>query len=531
MLPILTPEQMRFADRYAIETLHISPAILMEGAARAAFERIYPHMKSHAALSHRSQLSIVILCGSGNNGGDGFALARLFSHYADVRVVWIGAKEKMTPETRMNFDLLATHIIPTLHCTSETILAKGELQRLLRDADCVLDALIGNGGTEHLRGVVVDILREINATRRSDRLDIAIDIPTGLNAETGKAHVNCFRAEITVSLAALKTGLLLNNAPEYVGQCITVPIGIPADFLNKQATVRVIEEQDKERMFQARPRNATKHDFGSVAIIGGTLSMPGAPALAANACIAAGAGLVKMFTPSAHSAVFPEVMTKLLRVNTNGSIARENIEILQRSLEKHSVFVIGPGLGKDEETLAVIREIIARVREEQSVVIDADGLRAVQMDTDMFLPLHPHTVLTPHRGEFARMTGINYTSIPDNAHTLASQWAAKLGCTVLLKNVPTIISNGTTSFWNTSGNAGMATAGSGDVLAGIIGAFLAQRNIHGWDFTETVAMAAYCHGLAGDFAAAALGQQNVTASSIIRYLSDVFPKFQRPHWL
>lgn len=322
MLPILTPEQMRLADRYAIETLHIPPAILMEGAARATFECIHPRMKSHAALYHRPRLNVLILCGSGNNGGDGFALARLIAHYADVRVVWIGAKEKMSPETRMNFDLLAASPIPTLHCSSETILASEEWQRLLRDADCVLDALIGNGGTENLRGVVVDILRQINATRRSGRLDIAIDVPTGLNAETGKAHADCFRAQMTVSLAALKTGLLLNDAPEYIGQCITVPIGIPADFLEKQATVRVMEEQDKERMFQARPRTATKHDFGSVAIIGGTLSMLGAPALAANACIAAGAGLVRMFAPGTHSAVFPEVIIEPLLTDANGSIAR-----------------------------------------------------------------------------------------------------------------------------------------------------------------------------------------------------------------
>lgn len=513
----LTPAQMRTADAYATDTLGIPPAILMEDAARAAFEMIRPLVEKHCERHHILRPSIVFLCGSGNNGGDGFVLARHFWHIADVRVYWTGAVEKMSAETRLNFTLLETHGIRMQHISSSET-----LESLVMDADCLVDALIGNGGSEVLRGITADILRQISQNKRSRTLSVAIDIPTGLNAETGRAHKDCFCADYTITMAALKTGLLLNDANDVCGNIVTVPIGIPASVVEMQAAARVLGDDDIARLLPPRrPRRTTKHDVGSVAIIGGTSTMAGAPALCANACISAGAGLVRLYTPHIHSAVLPEVMAHLLPANGAGMIPRVALPLLREAVEKSDVLAIGPGLGTDAETLEVVRELIAHIPHEKPIVLDADGLRAVRLADGAFLPLRPNIVLTPHRGEFARLTGCAYETIPETAQTLAPEWARRLGCTLLLKNVPTIVSNGELSYWNTSGNAGMATAGSGDVLTGIIAALLAQSTMLGIEALEATALGAYLHGRAGDIYAAQHSQQTLTASDLIATLPSV----------
>lgn len=514
---VLTPTQMRSCDAYAIETLGIPAAILMEDAARAAFEVIRSLVEEHCQKRDIVRPSLVFLCGSGNNGGDGFVLARHFSHIADVRVYWTGSVEKMSAETRMNFTLLETHSILTQHISSSET-----LENITLEADCIIDALIGNGGSERLRGIAADILRTVREHRRSRTLSIAIDIPTGLNGETGKAHEDCFRADYTVTMAALKTGLLLNDAPDVCGCIITVPIGIPASVIEKQASVRVLEQDDVVRLLPKRPRRATKHDFGSVAIIGGTQAMSGAPALSANACISAGAGLVRLYAPYIHNAALPEVMAHTLPSNAQGAISRAALPLLREAIEKSDVLALGPGLGADAEMLDVVRELIASIPPHKSVVIDADGLRALRLENETLLPLRPNIVLTPHRGEFARLTGCDYEAIPETAQTLAPAWAKTLGCTLLLKNVPTIISNGALSYWNMSGNAGMATAGSGDVLTGIIAAILAQTRRLGIEPLEAAALGAYIHGRAGDLFAVQHSQQTLTASGLIGMLGAVF---------
>lgn len=514
---VLTPSQMRDSDTYAIETLGIPSAILMEDAACAASEVMGVLLDEHCKRYRVVRPRIIFLCGSGNNGGDGFVLARHFSHRADVRVYWTGAVEKMSAETRMNFTLLESHGIHTQHLSTPEM-----LQGVDMESDCLVDALIGNGGSENVRGIVADVLRIIKENKLAKTLSIAVDIPTGLSAETGKAHPDCFRADYTITMAALKTGLLLNDAPDVCGEIRTVSIGIPASFIERQASVMVLEDADITQLLGKRPRRAAKHDFGSVAVIGGTAVMAGAPALAANACIAAGAGLVRLYAPTIHPMTKLEVMSHALPAGERGVITRSALPLLREAIEKNTAFIIGPGLGSDAETLDVVRELLTLIPPDKPVVLDADGLRAVRLDSGNFLALRPNIVLTPHRGEFARLTGCAYEYIPETTQTLAPEWASALGCTLLLKNVPTIVSNGTLSYWNMSGNAGMATAGSGDVLAGIIGALLAQGTTLGLDTLETAALGAYIHGRAGDVYVQMHSQQTLTASGLIEMLGVVF---------
>jgi NAD(P)H-hydrate epimerase len=514
---ILTPAQMRDCDDFAIQSLGIPSAILMEDAARSAFEVILPIVREHC--SAKKQPNILILCGSGNNGGDGFALARMLVHHASVRVVWIGGREKMSDETAMNFTSCEKHGIPLQHLCSEADVAALDI-----GADCILDALVGIGGSENLRGIAAALLEKCStfiATSSTKPCTIAIDIPTGLNAETGKSHQYCFRADYTITMAAYKTGLLLNDAREVCGKILPVPIGIPKAHIAQTARIYALEQEDIRTILPVRNPRSTKHSFGSVAIIGGTSSMSGAPALAANACISAGAGLVRLYAPSIHAAVLPEIMTTRLPASNTGGISLEAQEILHETITQNSVFVIGMGLAREAASLQVVRYLLENILPEKPIVLDADGLRVLHRmgDVEKIARLRENIICTPHRGEFAALTGEDYEQIPDTAHILAPKWAELLGCTILLKNVPTIISNGKISYWNTSGNAGLATAGSGDVLAGIIGAILAQ----GVSPVQAAALGAYLHGAAADWYAARHSQETLSASRVITSLQEVIP--------
>jgi hydroxyethylthiazole kinase-like uncharacterized protein yjeF len=514
MHSILTPEKMRLCDSYAIETLSIPAAILMEDAAHATFERARAIVQEHFPNKH---CRILIFCGSGNNGGDGFALARMLTHRAntEVRVVWIGAIEKMSSETVMNFHSVQKHGIPLQHVVSEE-----DIAALAFDADCVIDALVGIGGNEHPRGVLAMLLEKISQTETftTKPFTIAIDVPTGLNAETGKAHQHCIRANFTITLAALKTGLLLNDAREMCGEIVVVPIGIPQAYIAQQASIYALEPSDVRRILPPRPHHSTKHSYGSVAVIGGTSQMAGAPTLTANASISAGAGLVRLYSPNIHNAVLPEVMTTRLVATERGGISLGAKFVFEEAITQNDVFVLGMGLGTEAESLAMMRWLLENIPPEKPIVLDADGLRVLRLADGGLLPLRANIVCTPHRGEFARLTGEDYAAIPERAHILAPEWASRLGCVMLLKNVPSIISNGVQSYWNMSGNAGLATAGSGDVLSGIIGAMLAQ----GVKPLEAAALGAFLHGTAGDVYVAQFSQETLTASRIITALQEVF---------
>jgi ADP-dependent NAD(P)H-hydrate dehydratase / NAD(P)H-hydrate epimerase len=360
-------------------------------------------------------------------------------------------------------------------------------------------------------------------------LCIAIDISTGLDAASGKAHEKAFPAHHTITMAALKTGLLLNDAPDACGQIHTVPIGIPDDYIAKQARVRVLTMHDVRRLLPARARRSAKHDFGSIAVIGGTHTMAGAPALAANASISAGAGLVRLYAPGVHPAVLPEIMTRELP-HLNGALSDnpETRAVLEEAIQVNTAFVIGPGLGSNPDTMRLVRWLVESIPAVKPIVIDADGLRALSVENGTAPPLRPNIVLTPHRGEFTRFVqgmqgSVDYVSVPANAHTLAPEWAARLGCTLLLKNVPTIVSDGHMTYYNTSGNAGMATAGSGDVLSGILGALLAQHISLNITALEATAIGAFLHGSAGDAFAARHGMASLTASGLIGGLCEVLP--------
>lgn len=502
MLAVLTPEQMRAADAAAIER-GVPSLVLMENAARSAAESI-----EHWLGKERKQtLSALIACGSGNNGGDGFALARhLLCRGWRVSVWWTGSRERMSPETATNLAALEALKVPLL------FVPPGQLPPPPPPVDVVVDALLGTGARPPLRGEIASILRILRSlpARR-----VALDVPTGLDAETGEADPEAFAAELTVTMFALKSGLLLNEGIRLCGRIEIASLGVPAAWAAEQADTWVLEWDDIHRLLPPRRRISSKFDYGRVGIIAGSSMMAGAAALAANAAIRTGAGLVYLYTAGRiHSAIAPEIIVRLLPSTAEGWFAPEALPSLQELCERVDALVIGPGTGV--AALPVLSQLLSSLPERLPVVIDADALRAITPESR----LAPTRVVTPHLGEFSRMTGLPRETIARRAPWLARQWAQRWGSVVLLKHVPTVITDGRTSYWNRGGNPGMATAGAGDVLSGMLGALLAR----GLPPLEAAACAAFLHSAAGDFLLTSLSAESLTASALVEALPSVLPQ-------
>lgn len=502
MRPILTPEQMRRADAAAINR-GIPSLLLMENAARSAADIL----ERWLGTQRPAVPTALVVCGSGNNGGDGFALARhLLCRGWRVTVWWSGQREQMTWETATNFAALQGFGVPLI------AVPPGQLPPPSPTVDLVVDALLGVGARPPVRHSLLPLLRCLRSVpgRR-----VALDVPTGLDAETGEADPEAFRAELTVTMGALKTGLLLNEGWHLCGHIEVASLGVLPSLLGEHADTWALESEDIVKSFPPRRRISTKFDYGRVGIVAGSALMAGAAALTANAAIRSGAGLVYLYTAGRiHSAVAPEVIVRLLPSTPEGWLAPEALPVLRELLERVDVLIVGPGLGS--AAAPIVEQLLSEVSEQIPVVLDADALRIVTPQSRL-----PRCwVVTPHVGEFARMTGEARAEIARRAPWRARYWARQWGCTVLLKHVPTVITDGERSYWNLGGNPGMATAGAGDVLSGILGAFLAR----GLPPLEAAAFAAFVHSAAGDACLRSLSAESITASALLDTLPAVLPQ-------
>lgn len=493
---------MRAADRAAIEQCGIPSAILMENASRSAADIIRAE-----CLQGRDRQRVLLLCGPGNNGGDGFALARHLAGDADVWVFYFGSPDKMSAETRTNFTVLAAFGIPLFNIADAAIPA-----RELFQADIVVDAMLGTGGDVKLRDPLPAILTAVNSARA---VRIALDMPTGLDGLTGAAHRDAFCADYTITMSAAKRGMYFGRGPELCGEVRIASIGAPPQINVQQGGAAILEEEDLRSLLPPRRADSSKFDYGRILVVGGSAAMPGAIALSANAAIRAGAGLVTLFTTDVHPAVRPEIMLRRMTPNAEGAIASSNFDSILVELQKSDVILIGPGLGRSPDTLALVASLLPELSAEQTCILDADAL-AVWPGYDGVLP--HKLICTPHTGEFARALDQKRDHVARQPEHFISEWLDGIGGTLLLKGVPTVIENRERQFLNIGGNPGMATAGSGDVLAGIIAA-LAGRGLAP---LEAAALGAWMHSAAGDAAMQVHGMEGVTASAIIENLDAVF---------
>jgi hydroxyethylthiazole kinase-like uncharacterized protein yjeF len=496
---ILSVKQVRDADNFAINELKIPSAILMENAARSSTDFIIKK------ITDLQCPNICIFCGSGNNGGDGFAIARhLFNNIlnANIRVFLNGNTNKMSSETKCNYEILINMNIEIIHI-EEALLEEYDFE-----SDVIIDALIGVGGSENLKGNIVPLLEKIN---KINAMKFAIDIPTGLNADTGAYHKNSFNADYTISMFAEKTGMYLNNADEITGEIHTADLGAPMSIVENLSDIKIIEKNDIRQILKKRTNKSIKFDFGRVFVIAGSMDMPGAAALSSNATVRTGAGITYLITPHIHSSIFPEIITYR---TSNEYLTIDDFDFIMEKVKKADAIAVGPGIGNKPETLELIRKIIFEIDDNIPLVVDADAIKALNKNDK----LRKNIVLTPHIGEFAELLSKNRNEINDNALELAMEYAQKMNCIIHLKHFPSVTTDGKTSYWLESKNPGLSSGGSGDVLTGIIAGLIGQTK----DTLLSSSLGAYLHHYAADLVTETIPFESLKGTDIIEGLAKVF---------
>ena len=525
---------MREIDRKTTERLGTPSLVLMEHAALATADAV--------ACVGVADKSMLVLCGPGNNGGDGAAAARLLALAgARVDVVLLGEVKNTKGDARTNFDKVATQAsggtLRFFECASADRWDSLAGEQLAKPYDSVVDALFGTGLTRPLTGVYGDAvryllqlreLREEQETRRP--AIISIDIPSGLNADSAQPIGEAVRADVTVTMTAPKPANVLPPAAAFNGRLIVADIGSPRELILEAKTQLFVSDEADARRWLIQTRytsDSYKNTHGHVLVIAGSRAFAGAAALCGNAAMRSGAGLVTVGTPvSAQPLVaaqlMPEVMTAALAETDRGAVSDDALSHVLRLAERASVIAVGPGLSsEDNRTRDFVRALFER--RTTPLVIDADGLNCLapwpaSLCGRADLPV----VLTPHPGEMLRLIGADDNSALDDRVTAVREFAVAREVIVVLKGTrPLIAAPDGRVFVNPTGNAGLGTAGAGDTLTGIIAGFLAQA--YGTlkneaNAFETVVAALYVGGLAGDLAAEELGMRAMVASDIREHL-------------
>ena len=517
-MKVVTAAEMRQIDQDTIEGIGIPGIVLMETAGSAivrAIERHYPTCQR-----------IGIFAGKGNNGGDGIVIARQLAHVGrDVRLFLVSPPDSFTGEAQLNLQIAKNlglrieEILTGIAFESDTSRDSNTFLNHIAGCELLVDAILGTG----LRGDVRDpIATVINAINRLPIPILSVDLPSGLDADTGHPLGTCVRADRTVTIGLPKRGLLMHPGAELAGKLEVVDIGFPEQVVDAQdIKVNWTSATQAVQWMPPRPLSSHKGNYGRVLVVAGSIGMTGAAALASEAALRAGAGLVTLATPRHLNPILegllPEVMTLPLPETDAGSLAASATSAILEFAEKtKSILAIGPGLSQHPETVSFVHQLIRENQErglDLRMVIDADGLNALAQARETISLLDSEAVLTPHPGEMARLTNTAVSILKKDRIGTAQQFASKYGVTLVFKGAPTVTSDPNGNLWvNSTGNPGMATGGMGDVLTGIIAGLMAQ----GIPSESAAALGVYIHGLAGDIAAERLGMHGLTASDVLK---------------
>jgi NAD(P)H-hydrate epimerase len=522
-MKVVTASQMRRIDQQTIEDIGIPGMVLMEHAGSAIVRTI------QSQFPNCRRIGIVV--GKGNNGGDGLVIARQLSHVGQsVQIFLVSPPDRFTGDALTNLQIVQNLQLPIEHIFSETALEA--MEGKIAVCDLIVDAIFGTGLRGGVRGDIATVIERINAIQRPV---IAIDLPSGLAADTGQAEGACIHADYTVTIGLPKRGLLLYPGAELTGQLEVADIGFPERVINAQ-NIRVNWTQPigKTRASHAevsewippRPRHSHKGTYGRVFMVAGSTGMTGAAALGCEAALRVGAGLVTLGIPKSLNPILEvklsEVMTLPLPETAEGSLAfAAKSQILEFVERTSSILAVGPGLSQGPETVELIHSLIRENR--TPVVIDADGLNALsqgEMTVEspratvkaLLSSLTAPAVLTPHPGEMARLIGSRPRELEQDRIGIAQQFAQEQDITLVLKGAPTVIAGADGEVWlNSTGNPGMATAGMGDVLTGVIAGLIAQ----GVSSFNAAVLGVYLHGLAGDIVAQSLGMHGLMAGDVL----------------
>ncbi len=501
---VLNTAQMREADRRTIHEIGIPSIVLMENAGRQAVAAM------EAAFEDLAASHVAVLCGRGNNGGDGFVVARtLIQRGVETSVFLIGSVSEVQGDARVNIEVLGRIGLTVVEITSAQ---DWELHfSEISECDVLVDAMLGTGFHGALTGLLQTVVADINGLGVPV---VAIDLPTGLSADGAEMEGDAVEASMTVTLAAPKIPLVFPPAESYAGDLVIADIGIPYPVI-EELDGPYLELLTRERMrgiVPARAPESHKGDFGRVLIVAGSRGRTGAAHLAAIGALRSGAGLVTVATPRSClpivASMGPEYMTEALDETVSGGI---DFASLDRLFELDAdVIAVGPGIGRDPATVAFVHGLLERAG--VPIVLDADALNAFSGDPDRLMGRDGvDVIVTPHPGEMSRLLGIPIEAVQADRVEHARRFAAAHRVHVILKGHRTVIAGpeGRT-FVNLTGNAGMATGGTGDLLTGMIAAWLAQL----LDAEAACKLAVYLHGTAGDLAEADEGEAGLIASDL-----------------
>jgi len=513
---LLKSEEMAKVDRHAIEVIGIPGPVLMENASRGVAEVIYREVEGSRAL---------VVCGKGNNGGDGLAAARhLYNLGYDVEVVLTAPVEELKGDARLNAEIISKLPIPVHVVDSEEKLF--QLYALVKECHFIVDALFGTGLSKPLKGIYKEIVEVINGANRTV---VAVDVPSGISGSTGEIIGPHVKADLTVTFAYPKVAHVYPPACYYAGKVFVVDISIPEDSAALVGPERFLLTLDEVAFtYPLREIMDHKYTFGHLAVVGGSRGKTGAPAMSALAALRTGAGLSTVIVPKSLNEIFEVKLTEPMSVpvedDGRGYFTVESVDRVLKTFKegKFSAAVIGPGLGNQPETFQFAREVIKELQ--LPAVIDADGLNALAGETEILKARSAPTVITPHVGEFVRLTGVPKEEVLKEPWEHALRFAKGHNCVVVLKSGRTVVAtpNGQV-FVNVIGNPGMATAGTGDVLAGVIGALLAM----GVEAEDAAKFGVFLHSLSGDLGAEKLSQEALIATDLIKFLPEAIKRIQK----
>lgn len=510
---VLTAAQMKECDRAASSRFGMPSLVLMERAAMACAEviiqrdeRIRAALKNEASFGRGPVTAgrrTLIIAGSGNNGGDGFAIGRLLAQKGfPVDFVLVGNREKCTPETGQQIRILENYGFVIGDALPD------------REYDIIVDALFGIGLHSGLSGRYAQAVEYMN---RQEAYVLAVDIPSGIHADTGQVCGCAVAADVTVTFAFCKLGLLLYPGTEYAGQVIRKDIGITEDgFAGSNPQLFTFTEAPGQ-LLPARRRDGNKGTFGKVLLAAGCRGMAGAAVLSAQAVLHGGAGMVRVITDETNREILQTSLPEAMFASD------EEEETLADAMDWSDVIAAGPGMGTGERARGMLENILEKST--GPLVLDADALNILSENRHMLSRLEKlqksrprPLVCTPHPGELARLAGMKTAQVLEDPFHVSREWAQKLQAAFLCKGFRTVVADpGGNCYINRSGNSGMATAGSGDVLTGIIAALLAQ----GMGAFDAACVGVYLHGCAGDGAAHRKNEYSITAADLVAELDEL----------
>ncbi len=505
MIPLFNTEQIRRLDSFAIMQLNVPSIVLMENAAIGIYQSILERV---AKLN-----SVGVICGKGNNGGDGFAAARHFSNAGyDVKVISIGTIKELSDDCKINFDILKKLSVQRKNLNIKSYQSLKDII-WLKDCDVIIDAMLGSGFNGEIREPYLSIVKSIN---KISAYKCAVDVPTGLNADSGFGDL-VFQSDLTVTLGEFKKGLFIKNGYDSCGEVVLKEIGIGREYFDDiHCNTYLTEPEDVLFNLPERKKTAHKYSAGKVLTIAGSYKFPGAAVLSSKSSLISGTGASILAVPEDVKKLIQkdllEVVVESYQTKSKKYFDKIGLNNLKKKIKWADVVAIGPGLGREEDTVESVKDSLLHQNFKYAVV-DADALFALNSSFLNKIDLR-NCILTPHLAEFSRMIGIKTEFIEKDILSYGRDFAVKHKCILVLKGAPTIIFNSEgDALINTTGNSGMAKFGSGDVLTGIIAGLLSQNK----NPENAAITGVYLHSLSADLLLNIKPISNYLASDIMNY--------------